>query len=166
MSQQQTGANYNAFIKTITIIHIALMAGLAMTTIIISGIGSEELGTFSFTQQPKELLIPAGFIAAIILGRFLSKSMLNKLDSKDTLQKKLGVNQTSHLIKVAPLEAIGFLCVFTYSETNNSFFLAILALVFLLFISLFPTKGKIENAIPTSTEDQPYLRNPEKPFGS
>ncbi len=166
MEQQPTGGNYNAFLKVITIIHIALMGGLTMVTIIISGIGSEELGALSFTQQPKEFLIPAGLIAAIVIGRFISTSVLKKLSANDSLQKKLGVNQTSHLIKIAPLEGIGFFSVFTYAETNNSFFLAILAIVFALLILMFPTKGKIENAIPTSAEDQVYFRNPEKPFDS
>ena len=167
MSQQQTGTgNYKGFLQTISIIHLAIIAGFAMATIFIANILSGEFAPLSFTQKPKEFIIPIGLIGAIALGRFLGTSMLSKLKTKDTLQKKIATFQTTHIIKIALLEIVGFAALFTYTDTNNSFFLVMVALVLLMLISLFPTKGKIENAIPTSTEDQSYLRNPEKPFGS
>ncbi|WP_299680647.1 hypothetical protein [uncultured Dokdonia sp.] len=167
MSQQQTGAgNYKGFLQTIGIIHLAIIAGFTMATVFIANILSGEFAPLSFTQQPKEFIIPIGLIGAIALGRFLGTSMLSKLKVEDRLQKKLATYQTTHIIKIAMLEIIGFASLFSYSSSNNSFFIVIVALVLIMLFSIFPTKEKIENAIPTSTEDQPYLRNPEKPFHS
>ncbi len=164
MTQQQPATNFKSFLRTISILHIAMMAGLLLLPVF-NIITSEEIGALSFTQQPYEFLIPVLLVGAIFIGKFVSKTILTKKDIQNkSLQHKLGVYQTAHIIRVAPIEGIGLFAAVTYTTTNNLFFLLIAGLALLIMFTFIPTKEKIENAIPMSPEDQVYLRNPEKIF--
>jgi len=162
--QQQPATNFKSFLRTISIIHFFLMAGLIM--IIILFISSGELGVLSFTQQPFEFLIPALLISGVFIGTYISKMMLTKETQNKTLQQKLGVYQTAHIIRVALVEGIGFFAAITYSNTNNLFFLLIAGIAILIMFTRIQTKEKIESALPISSEDQVYLKNPDKAFRS
>lgn len=161
--QQQPATNFKSFLRTISILHLAMMGGLLVFPVFLV-VTSEEMGALSFTQQPFEFLIPVLLIGAVFIGKFISKTILTKGIQNKTLQQKLGIYQTAHIIRVAPIEGIGFFAAVTYSTTNNLFFLLIAGLTLLIMFTLIPTKEKIENAIPLSAEDQVYLRNSEKAF--
>jgi hypothetical protein len=161
--QQQPTTNFKSFLRTISILHLAMMGGLLVFPVFLV-VTSEEMGALSFTQQPFEFLIPVLLIGAVFIGKFISKTILTKGIQNKTLQQKLGIYQTAHIIRVAPIEGIGFFAAVTYSTTHNLFFLLIAGLALLIMFTLIPTKEKIESAIPMSPEDQVYLRNPEKAF--
>ena len=163
MQQRQPATNFKSFFRVLTIIHLVMMAGLIMMTVVFT-MGSDGLGALSFTQEPFEFLIPILLVGAIFIGKLVSKTILTKGIQNKTLQHKLGVYQTAHIIRVAPIEGIGFFAIVTYSTTHNLFFLLIAGLALLMIFTLMPTKEKIESAISVSPEDQVYLRNPEKPF--
>lgn len=163
--QQQSTSNFKSFLRTITFLHIAMMGGLFVFSAFFL-ITSEEMGSLSFTQQPFEFLIPVLLVGGIFGGKFISKMILTKEIQNKTLQQKLGIYQTAHIIRIAPIEGIGFFAAVTYTTTNNLFFLLIAALALLMMFMLIPTKEKIESAIPMSAEDQVYLRNTNKTFGS
>lgn len=163
--QQQPATNFKAFLRTLSIIHFAMMGGLLIFSVFIITT-SEEMGTLSFTQQPFEFLIPILFIGAVFIGNFISKTILSKVKKDQSLQQKLGVYQTAHIIRLAPIEGIGLFAAVTYSGSKNVLFLLIAVLALLILFTLIPTKEKIENAIPINSEDQVYLRNSEKPLGS
>lgn len=165
MSQQQTATHLKAFLKTLYILHYSIMASLA----VFSGYAiysSKRLGSLSFTQQSMEFIIPLLLIGAVILGKFLTKIILNKITASKTLVQKLGTYQTTHLIRIATVEGVGLYAALTYLATNNLFFLVIAALAMILLIMEIPSKDKIERAITLTPEDQVYFRNPEKPFDS
>jgi hypothetical protein len=164
MSQQQPAANFKSFFRVLTIIHFAMIAGLMMITVLF--MSSDGLGTLSFTQEPFEFLIPIVLVGAIFIGKLVSKTLLTKGIKNKTLQQKLGVYQTAHIVRIAPIEGIGFFAAVTYSTTNNLFFLLIVGLTLLMILTLMPTKEKIESAILMNSEDQVYLRNPDKVFES
>jgi len=165
MAQQQPATNFKTFLRTISILHLAMMGGLLVFSAFFL-ITSEETGSLSFTQEPFELLIPVLLIGGVFGGKFISKMILTKEIQNKTLQQKLAVYQTAHIIRIAPIEGIGFFAAVTYLTTNNLFFLLIAGLALLIMFTLIPTKEKIESAIPMSPEDQVYLRNPDKAFGS
>lgn len=162
MTEQRVATNFKSFLRTLTIIHFAMMGGLAMITVLF--MSSHDLGSLSFTQEPFEFLIPILLIGGVFVGKFISKIILSKEIQNKTLQEKLGVYQTAHIIRVAPIEGIGLFASVTYSTTNNLFFLLMAGVALLIMFTLIPTKEKIENTIPLSADDQVYLRNPEKNF--
>ncbi|WP_299768048.1 hypothetical protein [uncultured Dokdonia sp.] len=163
--QQQPATNFKAFLRTLSIIHLAMMSGLLIFSVFIITT-SKEMGTLSFTQQPFEFLIPALLIGAVFIGNFISKTILSKVNKDQSLQQKLGIYQTAHIIRIAPVEGIGLFAAVTYSGSKNLLFLLIAVLALLILFTLIPTKEKIESAIPINSEDQVYLRNTEKPFES
>ncbi|MEP0265893.1 hypothetical protein [Dokdonia sp.] len=165
MSQQQSASNLKAFIRTIYFLHYGIMLSLA----VFSGYAiysSRRLGSLSFTQQPMEFIIPLSLIGAIILGKFLTKLILNNNKKPKTLLQKLGLYQTTHLIRIATVEGVGLFAALTYLTTNNLFFLLIAGLAMILLIMMIPSKDKIERAITLTPEDEVHFRNPEKKFDS
>jgi len=162
MSQQQV-KNLKSFLRTIFILHLAMMASLIMFSVFLITT-SEKMGTFSFTQEPFEFLIPALLIAAIFIGNFLSKAVLNKGIQDKTLKQKLATYQTVHIIRIAPIEGVGLFSIVTYTTTTNLFFLGIAALALLILFTHIPTKEKIEQVITPTIEEQVYFRNPDKSF--
>ncbi len=165
MAQQQPATNFKSFLRTISIVHLAMMGGLLVFSAFFL-ITSEEMGSLSFTQQPFEFLIPALLVGGVFGGKFISKMMLTKETQNKTLKQKLAIYQTAHIVRVAPIEGIGFFAAVTYLTTNNLFFLLIAGVALLIMFTLIPTKEKIESALPISSEDQVYLRNPDKAFES
>ena len=165
MSQQQPASNLKAFLRTIYILHYGIMLSL----VVFSGYAiysSKRLGSLSFTQQPMEFIIPLSLIGAIVLSKFLTKLILNNKGKPKTLLQKLGLYQTTHLIRIATIEGVGLFAALTYLTTQNLFFLLIAGLAMILLIMAIPTKDKIESAITLTPEDQVYFRNPEKLFDS
>ena len=162
MTEQRVATNFKSFLRTLTVIHFAMIGGLIMMTVVF--MTSNKLGSLSFTQEPFEFLIPALLIGGIFIGKFIAKVILTKEIQNKVLRQKLGIYQTAHIVRVAPIEGIGFFAAITYSTTSNLFFLLIAGIAILIMFTLIPTKEKIENAIPISAEDQVYLRNPEKNF--
>lgn len=163
MNQQQSAPNLKVFLRTILIIHLVIMGSLIMFSVFLV-ITSEKMGTFSFTQEPFEFLIPALLIVAVLVGNFLFKTVLNKDIQDKTLKQKLATYQTAHIIRIVPVEGIGLFAIVTYLTTTNLFFLGIAALALLILFTYIPVKEKVEQAIIPTIDEQVYFRNPDKSF--
>ena len=161
MNQTQGSVNVQSFVKTSTIIHLAMTAGLLLCTIF-SIYSVRSLGSFSFTQEPLEIGIPVLLILAIYAGIFLSKIMSPQATAAPSLRQKLGGYQTSHLVKIALVEGIGLFAAVTFQSTTNTLFLMVTGVALLVLVLRIPSISKITSAIKPTLEEQVYFSNPEK----
>lgn len=138
-NQQQTPKNY---LKTISILHIALVAGPLL------------LGTFFYLQtdvsttSEDDMMIyifPLLGVAGIFVGQFLFKQLTSKLKKDATLSSKLATYQTASLVRWALVEGPALLNFVWFGNTSNSLFLAIGATLLIYLFLLRPTKTKIQN---------------------
>lgn len=165
MNQQPQATSVKSFLKTISILHFAMIAGIVAIAVMAYTTSNGE-SSLSFTQEPMELLAPGLLIAAIFIGRFISKIILSKGIQDKKIQQKLAVYQTAHLIRIAPIEGVGMFAGVMYLTYNNLFFLCIAGIALLILFTHIPSKEKIENAIHPTAEEQTYFRNPDKSFDS
>lgn len=99
-------------------------------------------------------VVPIVAIGSFALSAFLFKTNLNTAVNKATLKEKLTIYQSALITRFAPLEGVSLLGIVTYMQTGNLLFIIISALTALYFLSLRPTKDKIENDLNLSYEDK------------
>jgi hypothetical protein len=149
--QQQTPQTY---LKTIGVIHLALILGQVM------------FGVLIICQTRQSILfIPKAndsfFIVAIILtitaiagGTFWFKQNIDNATSKDSLKQKLMVYQTAFIKRFALLDGASLFAIVVSSVRGNLFYLLIAGAIILFMLVLRPTKDKIENDLNLSYDDK------------
>ncbi len=120
-------------LKTLKIIHFAICAGTILAYIVIGNISIDNLKNVPNIDSSSivYVIIP---VAAILIGNFLFKSQLKKIEDNFALY------QTASLIRWAILEGMAFFILF--SKPDFVIF-GILLIVYL--VSLMPTEERIKN---------------------
>ena len=125
-------------IKSLQIIHFALLAGVTLGYFIIGDILNISIPTLE-GENLYYIFIPA---IAVLVSNYLFKNLISKIDTKLSKEKKMMQYQTASIIRWAILEGGAFLILFLKPE------LAIFGLLLLLYLFLVkPTKDKIENEL-------------------
>lgn len=132
------------FLRTITIIHFALVAGVLMFGVVMFTITLNQKLDLSYTGDAMFFVVPIFAIAGILVGNYLYRKTIKELSSKNTLREKLGGFQTASLIKYALLEGPALLGLVAFMNEGNRYYLIIsIFLVGWLFMQR-PTRDKIE----------------------
>ena len=122
--------------KTLKIIHLAICGGMLAAYLTVGELSIEKLKIQSIeTPEIIYLLLP---VAAFFLGNFLFKMTLKQVDPKLKLEDKLVAYQTASLIRLAVLEATGFLLLFVAPK-----FVVLGIAILLYMIYLHPTEEKM-----------------------
>ena len=132
------------FLRTITIIHLALVAGVIMFAIVTFSITLNQKLDLSYSGDPMFFIVPIMAIAGILVGNYLYGNNIKALASKNTLQEKLAGFQTASIIKYALLEGSALLGIVAFLNEGNLYFLIISILLLLWLIMQRPTRDKIE----------------------
>jgi hypothetical protein len=131
------------FLKTLTIIHYALVSGPLLTGIIFYL--NTELNTNGTVDDIFVYIFPLIALGGIFAGNFIFKKLLSNIKKNENLQHKLAGYQTASLVKFALLEGPAFLNIIWFSQTGNLLYLTIgMVLVLFLFMQR-PTKIKVES---------------------
>lgn len=133
-------------IKTLSILHLALLAGPLLaatifylnTEIQMNGSSGDDIFIYVF---------PIIALGGVFASTFLFKIMLNNLKNTEDLQKKLAGYQTASLIKWALLEGPALLNIVWFATTGNLLFLTIAGVLLLFLFMQRPTKLKMENEL-------------------
>jgi len=142
------------FFKTITIIHLALVAGQALFGIVAFFITNSTSLTLRPVGDIFFYVVPLLAITGIITGNFLFKQKLNSLSENTSLKEKLSIWQTATIIKFATAEAPSLLGIAVYLITRNLFYLFVSGLVVLYFIWIGPKKENIAHDLHLSYDEK------------
>lgn len=145
------------FIKSLQIIHFALLMGVIVFAAYVSIHLNEQL-IFSY-QEGKAFLYIA--ITISFVGNLMSKSLFIKLikkipDDADLLQKASKYS-IAHIFRVAMLEFPALVCVIFVLQSNNSFYFILVGILLLMILAIFPTKNKFANEVPLTTKEKSIL---------
>ncbi len=134
----------NGFLKILTILHLALVAGVSFFALFVYLQNAEWKFNLSDTNDIFFFIVPSFAIFGIYLGSFLYKKQLNSLANKKSLKEKLAGFQSASIIKYATIEAPALLAIVAAFLNGNLFYLliSIVLLIYLFFQK--PTKEKIE----------------------
>ncbi len=142
-----------AFLKALSFMHISLVAGLGIFTLIAV---SQGKGFNTSTDGDNALLYVVPVVA--LLGYFGSqvifKRMITKVNITDSLETKLKKYQSASHIKFILIEAPAFLSLFVYYGTGNALPLIIAVCLLAYLIAQRPNKNKIVETLPLTTEEQ------------
>ena len=153
-----------SYIKTLTLIHSALMIGpfllgtfFFLNTEIIST--AEQDGNAMFIY-----VFPLIGLIGIFGGKFLYKLFLNPLLSKETLGKKLTGLQSALLIQYALLEGPALLNIIWFGQSGNTLFLTVGGVLLLYLFVLRPKSSKIESDLQLQGEHKRQFHNLDEPL--
>lgn len=138
-------------VKRITIIFMALLIGQVAAGFILVEYDSLEFsGEIDFSNNS---LFPiyALFTAANVLPLFILKPMLQKAIESNSLVEKLQLYRTTRIIKWALLEGTYFASIII--GNGNIIALILGGTCLLIFISSFPSKDKMVDALKLSREE-------------
>ncbi len=145
-----------SFLKTLTIIHLAMVAGplLAATIFFMN----TELQTNGTQSDIFVYIFPIIALAGVFGSKFLFNLFVKNLKNHETLQAKLTGYQTASLIKYGLLEGPALLNIVWFSVTGNLLYLSIgCALILFLFVQR-PSADKVENDLVLDSEHKRQFR--------
>ncbi|MGB6153555.1 MAG: hypothetical protein WBG48_16360 [Pricia sp.] len=149
---------FKTFLRTLTIIHTALCAGLMVFAIV----AYYQKGDFEARMNSQSILIymvPVVAVAGYFLSQLLFKKQLEHISKEETLSVKLGKYQVASILKYALLEGPGILALLAYYWSGNALHLVVaIALIAYLFVQR-PTADKIKKDLPLTYEEQKQLLN-------
>ncbi len=145
------------FIKSLQIIHFALLMGAIVFAAYVSIQLNEQL-TFSYSNDKAFLYIA---ITISFVGNLMSKSLFIKLIKKipedaDLLQKASKYS-TAHIFRVAMLEFPALMCIIFVMQSNNSFYFILVGVLLLMMLAIFPSKSKFTNEVSLTTKEKSIL---------
>ncbi|MFX0557112.1 hypothetical protein ACOCEA_09940 [Maribacter sp. CXY002] len=142
-----------AFLKTLSFMHISLVAGLVIFTLIAVAQG-KGFNTSTEGADPLLYVVPVVALLGYFGSQAVFKKMISKVTSSDTFEYKLKKYQSATHIRYILIEAPAFLSLFVYYSTGNALPLII---SFCLLVYLFaqrPNKSKIIESLPLTNEER------------
>ena len=134
-----------SFLKSISIIHLALLAGQVIFAIVAYAQSVKVFFGISYMDDVFMYIVPLAAIFGFIAGYSIFKKQLAAIRSKNSLGEKIIAYQTALIIRYALLEGPCLLAIVAYLLNNNLFYLVVAGLLILYFIFLRPTMEKVEN---------------------
>lgn len=143
-----------SFIKTITVIHLALIMGLLLFSGVSYTLVETNFLSFDFENDIFSLIVPAFAIGGAFASNFIANKKISELSAIESLKDKLIGYQTASIIRFALLEGPALLGIVIYLQTGNLFYLLIAGTVIAYFVTVRPTKDKIEMDLNFSFEQK------------
>ena len=159
MYNQTSIPNPKSFIKTTTIIHLALLAGQVVFGVAVFFITPNPIIDLKPGNDPFFYISPALVVMGIFLGTFLFKKQLEKVAEKTSLQEKLPVYQSALIMRAAMSEGASLFGIVCMMLTANLFYLLIVGINILYFIWIRPTKFKIEEDLKLDYDEKAALES-------
>lgn len=148
----------NDFIKSLQIIHAALLFGVIVFAAYVAFTLKNNL-FFSY-EEDKAFLFLAIIIAFIgnLSSKFLYAKLIKQIPLKMEFTQKVVKYSTAHIFRIAMLEFPAFMCVIFTLYSNNTFYFILVGILVLMMFVLFPTKGSFEKDIPLTIKEKSMLQ--------
>lgn len=132
-------------IKSLKLIHIALILGQLMFAAIAHVLIKSNFVFFGGFEDPFIFVVPALFLFSISGGKTIYKKLLEPSFNEESLQKKLTILRTAFIVRYATTEAATIVAIVAYILSMNFLYILLAALMIGFFVTLKPKKDKIES---------------------
>lgn len=143
-----------SFIQRITIIHLALIMGQLLFSGVSYSLVETNFLSFDFGSDVFVMLVPAIAVSGAFASNFIYNKKIGELTSLESLKDKVMCYQTACIIRYALLEGSALFGIVSYMQSGNLLFLIIAGALIVYFVSLRPTKEKIEMDLNFSFEQK------------
>lgn len=131
------------FLKTLAILHLALLAGPLLAGIFFYF--NTEIKVNGTANDILIYIFPIIGLAGIFTSKFLYQQFLTPLKAHELLKTKLVGLQTASLIQYVLIEGPALLNIVWFEKTGNLLYLTVGGVLLIYLFMLRPTKSKIEN---------------------
>lgn len=147
---------FKTFLKTLSFLHLSLVIGLSIFTIIAVTQG-KGFNTSTNGSDTLLYLVPIVALLGYFGSKFMFKKSMSKLKETDSLEDKLKRFQSASHIKYLLIEAPALFCLFVYYISGNALPLVIaICLLAFLFVQK-PSKDRVLSQLPLSREEKNRL---------
>jgi len=146
------------FIKSLSIMHLILVAGLSIFTIWVI----VQINSFNSSTKGEDLhlfIVPILALFGYFGSQLIFKKMMSKIKFTQQLEEKLKKYQSALLIKYALIEVPAFIGLYVYYNSGNALPLVIsICLLAYLFVQK-PNKNNIIKSIPLTQDEKTQIQN-------
>ncbi|MDE3743245.1 MFS transporter [Maribacter polysaccharolyticus] len=128
-------------LQTLKIVHFALCIGVTLAYFVVGDFTISTLLEFPELDTEAMVFICIA-IAAVLMGNFLFKAQLEKIDRKKSLEEKIPYYQSAALVRWALMEGAAFLILFL---KPGLVVFGIFIIAYMVF--LHPTEARIKNEL-------------------
>ena len=164
MDQSTAALTPNSYIKTMSIIHLGLLAGPFVLGIIAYLQTERPFLDYTNTEDVFIYVVPVFAISGIFMGNLLFKKLMASATKTDGLRTKLARFQTASLIKYALIEGPALLGAVVFLNSGNLTYLYIAGTLILFLYLLRPTKDKIELGLQLKGEEKAQFNRLDEPI--
>ncbi|MCL6268079.1 hypothetical protein [Flagellimonas myxillae] len=162
--ENNSQATPNGFIKTLTIIHLGLMAGPTIFGFIAYSQAENSVLDYSNTEDVFIFVVPIFALTGIFVGNLIFKQTMNAASTIEGLRAKLTRFQTASLVKYALVEGPALLGFVAFYISENLTYLYIGAVLILYLYLLRPTKDKIERGLGLRGQERDQFNRLNQPI--
>jgi len=126
----------------------------AITALAITPSGKFSINT---PNDPYLIAVPIMAIGSFIASMMLHRQLIATAVSKPTVQQKIVGYQTAMIVRLALLEGASLFGIVVYIVTTNLLYLGISGVLIAFFITLRPTRDKIETDLNLDYQDKADL---------
>jgi hypothetical protein len=145
MDQDNSRPTPQGFIKSMSVIHLALLAGQVVFGIVAFAQSGKVYFGIRDTGDVLIFIVPVVAIGGFVAGYVLFQQQLIALRNKNSFGEKIIGYQTALIVRFALLEGPSLLAIVAYLLNGNLYYLSIAGLLVLYFLTLRPTLEKVEN---------------------
>ncbi len=152
-----------AYLTSLSILHLALLMGqifFAGITYYLHQSGSLQMGINELAPMLK-IVVPVLVLGAIIGGHFLFKAKINQTQTKEKLAAKLADYRIAFLLQLALMEGGALFSITSYLLTADLWFLAMAAIVIVVFVLQRPSLQKIVETLRLNHQEKQILEKPD-----
>lgn len=153
---------YRQYLKTLLIIHLGMMMAQLIFIAIIFVLVNEESSIIDInTQNILLIAVPVTIILIISIGKYFYQQQLKKIITKKELILKFKSYQSMQIIQFAFAEMAALTCFLASFLSQNLVFVYGSIGVLLYFLTLRPTKIKLEKELQFDFNEQNKLADPD-----
>lgn len=144
-------------LKTLTLIHAALVFGLVAFGAVSYFYGVGFVGQFEVHGDPFIYIIPMVAMLGYFGSKILFKKQLETIEKSDSLASKLAKYQTASIVKYALIEGPTILALVIFMDNGYTLYFSIAICLVLYLAVQRPTKDKLIQDLDLNTTEQREL---------
>jgi len=143
-----------SFLKTLTILHFSFFGAMLFFAGVAYFINQNHTVDINKVEIINLMILVVIGLVGVFGGQLAQKKNLEKAKNQSSLRHKLGIYQTSALIKYAFLEGPALFAIVLYLQSSEFIYLLFAVILMIYFITLRPTKEKIIKSLQLGREHQ------------
>lgn len=144
MEQPNPSLNPQGLLRTLSILYFTFLSSQVLFALVAFIQQGDTYFEFENSDDVYIYAVPVLAVAAFVSSMLVFREQISALSAKDTLKEKFMGYQSAYLVRMAFLEGACLFGIIAFILKGNLFSLVFSGLIVLYFLTLKPSKGKVE----------------------